>query len=56
MRVEIKECNNEVFGIDLIAENASEQDIIQKFWRVGIQTSGIANANELSLIFDNVLF
>ena len=51
-----KEHNNKVSGIELIAENANEQDIIQKFWRVGIQTSGIANINKLNLIFDNVLF
>lgn len=55
MKVEIKERDNEVFGIDLTAENGFEQDIIQRFWNGGIKISGITNSDTLHLTFKDLI-
>lgn len=55
MKVEIKERDNEVFGIDLTAENEFEQDIIQRFWNGGIKISGITNSDTLHLTFKDLI-
>ena len=54
MKIEFKKYDDEIFGIDLIAENGTEQDIIQRFWRGGIKISGITNSSKLHLTFKDL--
>ena len=46
---------DEVLGIELIAENVNEQDIIQRFWRGGIKINGITNTYKLHLTFKDLI-
>jgi len=55
MKVEMKEYNNEVFGIDLIVEDPNEQDIVQRFWNGGVKINGITNCNKLHLTFKDLV-
>lgn len=55
MKIETKEYDNEVFGIDLIAENKVEQDIIQRFWKGGVKINGITGSYKLHLTFKDLI-
>ena len=55
MKVEFKEYDGEIFGIDLIAENGTEQDIIQRFWKGGIKINGITSSSKLHLTFKDLI-
>ena len=51
MKVEVIKYDNEIIGINLLAEIADERYIIQKFWKEGIKTDAISNSNKLHLSF-----
>ena len=55
MKVEFKKYNNEIFGIDLIAESLIERDIVQRFWNGGIKVNGITSVNILHLTFKDLI-
>ena len=55
MKVEIKEFDDVVFGINLISENNIEMDIIQMFWKGGIKINGITNGSLLHLTFADLI-
>lgn len=55
MKVEFKEYDGEIFGIDLVTENEIEQDIIQRFWQGGIKINGITNSSKLHLTFKDLI-
>lgn len=55
MKVEIKEFDNKVFGIDLIPENELEEDITQRFWDGGVFIQGFSTSGKLSLTFKDLI-
>ena len=55
MKVETKECDNEIFGINLIPENKLEQDILERFWVGEVFTQGFSTSYELSLTFKDLI-
>ena len=55
MKVELKKCNNEIFGIDLIPEDELEQSILKRFWNGGVFTQGFSTSYELSLTFKDLI-
>ena len=55
MKVEAKEYNNEIFGIDLIPENEIEQNILKRFWNGGVFTQGFSTSGKLSLTFKDLI-
>ena len=55
MKVETKEWDNEIFGIELVAENGTEEDIIQRFWKGGIKINGITSSYKLNLTFKDLI-
>ena len=56
MKIEIRRYKDEILGVDLIAEDGIEQDIVQHFWKEGIKINGIINNSEtLRLTFKDLI-
>ena len=55
MKAEVKTINNEIFEIDLIAENSIEEDAIQRLWKGGMKISGISDSRRIHLAFRDLI-
>ena len=55
MEVKTSEWDNEIFGIELVAENETEKDIIQRFYVGGIKINGITGNYKLQLTFKDLV-
>jgi len=55
MEVETKEWDNEIFGIELVAEDETDKAIIQRFYDGGIKINGVTGNYKLQLTFKDLI-
>ena len=55
MKVEERQWENKVFGIELTAENEEEDRILRRFWKGGIEVNAITEREPIQYYYTSSL-
>jgi len=55
MKVSISEYDDESYGVELVAENEKDKEILRRFWVGGVKVNSMTNDYKLQLTFKDLI-